>query len=107
MGFATFENVRLLTSCSTGELLCLGHPGFGYRVHARRMALGLGFLWDEVWVRVVGGFGLLCPVLTFRAVLNVFVNQIGPSFWIGSATPLVMMLVHLLVLQGRRAALNQ
>ena len=60
------------------------------------VALGLSFLWDQVWLRVVGGFGLLCAVITFHAVFNVFVNQTGPVFWIGNAIPLAMVLAYLL-----------
>ena len=65
-------------------------------VLAMTVALGLSFLWDQVWLRVVGGFGLMCSVITFHAVFNVFVSQTGPVFWIGNAIPLAMVLAYLL-----------
>ena len=60
VGFATFENVCFLTSYGTGELLRLVIRGFGagamHVVCGMVVALGLSFLWDQVWLRVVGGF---------------------------------------------------
>ena len=100
VGFATFENVCFLASYGTGELLRLAIRGVGtgamHVVCGMTVALGLSFLWDQVWLRVVGGFGLMCSVITFHAVFNVFVNQTGPVFWIGSAIPLAMVLAYLL-----------
>ena len=106
VGFATFENVCFLTSYGTGELVRLAIRGFGagamHVVCGMVVALGLSFLWDQVWLRVVGGFGLLCAVITFHAVFNVFVSQAGPVFWMGSAVPLTIVTAYLL-LPGRRA----
>lgn len=100
VGFATFENVCFLTSNGTGELVRLAVRGFGagamHVVCGMTVALGLSFLWDQVWLRVVGGFGLMCSVITFHAVFNVFVSQTGPVFWIGNAIPLAMVLAYLL-----------
>lgn len=100
VGFATFENVCFLTSFGTGELVRLAVRGFGagamHVVCGMTVALGLSFLWDQVWLRMVGGFGLMCSVITFHAVFNVFVSQTGPVFWIGNAIPLAMVLAYLL-----------
>lgn len=100
VGFATFENVCFLTANGTDELLRLVIRGFGagamHVVCGMAVALGLSFLWDQVWLRVIGGFGLLCAVITFHAVFNVFVNQTGPVFWIGNSVPLMMVLAYLL-----------
>ena len=105
VGFATFENICFLTSYGTGELVRLAIRGFGagamHVVCGMVVALGLSFLWDQVWLRVVGGFGLMCSVITFHAVFNVFVSQTGPVFWIGNAFPLLIVLVYLLILRRR------
>ena len=105
VGFATFENVCFLTSYGTSELLRLAIRGFGtgamHVVCGISVAVGLSFLWDQAWLRTVGGFGLLCFVITFHAIFNVFVNQSGAVFWIGSMIPLGMVLTYLLILRGR------
>lgn len=99
VGFATFENVCFLTSNGTSELLRLVIRGFGtgamHVVCGMIMAIGLFYLWDQVWLRIVGSFALLCLVITFHAVFNVFVNQAGAVFWIGSLIPLTVMLIYL------------
>ena len=103
VGFATFENVCFLTSYGTGELLRLAIRGFGtgamHVVCGVTVALGMAFLWDQAWLRTVGGFGLLCSVITFHAVFNVLVNQTGAVFWTGSAIPLLMLAVYLLFIR--------
>ena len=99
VGFATFENVCFLTSYGTSELLRLLIRGFGtgamHVVCGMVVAVGLFLLWDQIWLRAVGAFALLCFVITFHAVFNIFVNQSGAIFWIGSAIPLMLMLTYL------------
>ena len=100
VGFATFENVCFLTTYGTASLLRLVIRGFGtgamHVVCGMVIALGLFFLWDRVWLRTVGGFALLCFVITFHGTFNIFVNQSGAVFWIGSAIPLVMIFLYLI-----------
>ena len=100
VGFATFENVCFLTSYGSSNLLLLLIRGFGTgAMHAgcgMVVAVGLFFLWDQAWLRTVGVFALFCLVIRFHAIFNLFVNQTGAVFWIGSAIPLTMMLVYLL-----------
>jgi len=99
VGFATFENVCFLTSYGTSELLKLLIRGFGtgamHVVCGMVVAIGLFFLWDQIWLQTVGAFALLCFVTTFHAVFNIFVNQSGAVFWIGSTIPLVMILTYM------------
>ncbi|MBR0139379.1 MAG: PrsW family intramembrane metalloprotease [Firmicutes bacterium] len=105
VGFATFENVCFLTSYGTSELLRLLIRGFGtgamHVVCGMIVAVGLFYLWDQVWLRVVGAFALLCFVITFHAVFNVFVNQSGAVFWIGSMIPLTLVGVYLAVFRKK------
>lgn len=54
-----------------------------------------------MWLRTVGAFALLCFVITFHAIFNVFVNQTGTVFWIGSAIPLTVMLVYVVFFRHR------
>lgn len=105
VGFATFENVCFLTSYGTSELLRLVIRGFGtgamHVVCGVVVAIGLFFLWEQAWLRAVGGFALLCFVITFHAIFNVLVNQTGAVFWIGSAVPLTVMLAYMLFVRNR------
>ena len=102
VGFATFENVCFLTSYGTSNLLRLLIRGFGtgamHVVCGMVVAVGLFFLWERLWLRAVGTFALLCFVITFHAIFNIFVNQSGAVFWIGSAFPLLLMLAYLVFL---------
>ena len=105
VGFATFENVCFLTAYGTSNLRQLIIRGFStgamHVVCGMVVAVGLFFLWDQIWLRTVGAFALLCFVITFHAIFNVFVLQTGLVFWIGSAIPLTLMLVYLLFLRRR------
>ena len=99
VGFATFENVCFLTSYGTSDLLRLLIRGFGtgamHVVCGMIIAIGLYFLWDQTWLRIVGGFALLCFAVTFHAIFNIFVNQSGAVFWVGSIIPLTVIFVYL------------
>ena len=98
VGFATFENICFLTSFGTSDLLRLLIRGFGtgamHVVCGMVVAIGLFFLWDQVWLQAVGGFALLCVVITFHAIFNIFVGQTGVVFWIGSVIPLTIMFLY-------------
>ena len=105
VGFATFENVCFLTSYGTADLLRLLIRGFGtgamHVVCGMVAAVGLFFLWERVWLRTVGTFALLCFVITFHAIFNIFVAQSGAVFWVGSAFPLMLMLAYFLFLRRK------
>ena len=105
VGFATFENVCFLTSYGTADLPRLLIRGFGtgamHVVCGMVVAVGLFFLWEQVWLRTVGTFALLCFVITFHAIFNIFVNQSGAVFWIGSAFPLMLMLAYFVFLRRK------
>ena len=100
VGFATFENVCFLTSYGTSEFFRLVIRGFGtgamHVVSGMVIATGLFFLWDQKRLRLVGVFALLCFVITFHAIFNIFVNQSGAIFWIGALIPLVTVLSYLI-----------
>ena len=105
VGFATFENVCFLTSYGTSNLLRLLIRGFGtgamHVVCGMVVAVGLFLLWDQAKLRIVGVFALLCFVIRFHAIFNLLVSQEGFVFWIGSAIPLVMVLVYLIFFRKR------
>lgn len=105
VGFATFENVCFLTSYGTSEFLRLLIRGFGtgamHVVCGMVVAIGLYYLWDQVWLRIAGSFALLCFVITFHAVFNIFVNQDGMISWIGSILPLVVIIIYLVFVRHR------
>ena len=105
VGFATFENVCFLTAYGTSNLLRLLIRGFGtgamHVVCGMIIAIGIYYLWEQVWLRIVGAFALLCFVITFHAVFNIFVNQTGAVFWIGSVIPVTIVLVYLVFFRDR------
>ena len=105
VGFATFENICFLTSYGSSELLRLVIRGFGtgamHVVCGTVVAVGLFFMWEQTWLRTVGTFALLCFVTTFHAVFNIFVSQSGAVFWIGSAIPLTLMTVYIILLRRK------
>ena len=105
VGFATFENVCFLTAYGTKDLPRLLIRGFGtgamHVMCGMAVSVGLYFLWEKIWLRAVGGFALLCFVITYHALFNILVNQTGAAFWIGSAVPLTMMLGYFLFLRKR------
>ena len=107
VGFATFENVCFLTSFGTKDLLRLVIRGFGtgamHVVGGMVVSMGLFFLWDHVWLQAVGVFALLCFMIRFHAIFNVFVNQSGVIFWIGSAIPVTMILFYFIFIRRRIA----
>ena len=103
VGFATFENVCFLTSYGTSDLLHVLIRGFGtgamHVVCGLVVAVSLFHLWDKEWLRIMGGFALLCFVITFHGLFNIFMNQSGVIFWIGSAIPLTVMLFYWFILR--------
>ena len=105
VGFATFENVCFLTAYGTSELFRLVIRGFGtgamHVVCGMVVAEGLFLLWERMGLRIVGTFALLCFVITFHAIFNIFVNQTGAVFWVGSTIPLMVVLIYVLFLQKR------
>lgn len=105
VGFTTFENICYLTSYGTSELLRVLIRGFGtgalHVVCGLIVAIGFYYLWDHMWLRTVGTFALLCFVITVHAIFNIFVNQAGAVFWIGSAVPVGIILVYLIFLRKR------
>ncbi|MBQ3707378.1 MAG: PrsW family intramembrane metalloprotease [Clostridia bacterium] len=104
-GFATFENVCFLTDYGTSNLLRMVIRGFGTgAMHVACgvvVAAGLLLLWDMILPRAFGTFALLCFVITFHAVFNIFVSQTGPVFWIGSSIPMTLLLGYLLFIRKR------
>ena len=104
-GFATFENVCFLADYGTSDLLRLVIRGFGtgamHVACGMIVAAGLFFLWDLKWLRYIGTFALLCFVITFHALFNIFVLQTGHVFWIGSAFPMLLLLVYLLFIRKK------
>ena len=104
VGFATFENICFLTTYGTSDLLKILIRGFGtgamHILCGMMVAVGLYYMWEHTWFRVVGVFGVLCASITFHAIFNVMVSVSGASLWIGSAIPMTVILVALIVFRG-------
>ena len=100
VGFATFENVCFLTSYGTSDIVSLLIRGFGtgamHVLCGMMVSVGLFFLWERTWVRMLGTFAVICFAVTFHAIFNVMVGEGGISLWIGSAVPLTVILIYTL-----------
>ncbi len=99
VGFATFENACFIASYGPKEMMQLLIRGFGtgamHVVCGMLMAIGLYILLDQIWLKVIGSFALLCLVITIHAIFNMLVIRSGAVFWIGCAIPLIIVLVFL------------
>ena len=97
VGFATFENVCFLTSHGTSDLIKIMVRGFGtgamHVLCGMALSIGLFSLWDRAWLRLLGTFAVLCFAITFHAIFNILVSTFGLSMWIGSAIPLILILI--------------
>ena len=91
VGFATLENVCYLTVNGAGDLPGLIIRGFCtgtmHVVSSFLMSAGLIYLWNNVWLQVIGTIGLLSLAGTFHAVYNILVLQEGVTAWIGYIFP--------------------
>ena len=104
VGFATFENVCYLTVNGAARLLHLLIRGFGtgamHVVCGTLLAVGLLQLWDRLYLRVAGTFGLLSVAITYHATYNILVSQTGIIAWVGYLIPLLTGVLTLIL--GKR-----
>ena len=91
-GFATFENVCYLVSNGADNIISLVIRGFGtgamHVINGALIGIGLMLLWDRLYIRIAGMFGLLSLAVIFHAVYNLLVSQAGLAAWIGYVIPL-------------------
>ena len=104
VGFATFENVCYLTLNGAENLLNLLIRGFGtgtmHVISSIIMTFGMIYVWDRLWMRLIGTIGLLSLAGTFHAVYNMLVAQSGYFAKIGYMLPVCMAVCILL---GRKS----
>lgn len=105
VGFATFENVCYLTSNGAASLRHTVIRGFGtgamHIVCGMIVAFGLLYLWDRLYLRVVGTIGLVAAAITYHAVYNILVSQTGPVFVIGCFIPMLSVIIMLSIVRMR------
>ena len=101
VGFATFENVCYLTANGAGNLFDLAIRGFGtgmmHVVASVMMSLGMIYLWEQLWIRLIGTIGLLSLAGTFHAVYNILVTQPGYVAWVGYLIPVLTAVLIVMV----------
>ena len=85
LGFATFENVCYLTQNGADNVVFLLIRGFGtgamHVVCGLVIGVGLIFLWDRIWIRVVGLVGLLALAMNYHGIYNML--DIPSAVWTG------------------------
>ena len=103
IGFATFENVCYLTQNDTANVLFLGIRGFGtgamHVVCGMIISIGLLHLWDRIWLRRAGTFGLISLVITYHGIYNMLVSLTGTAALIGYLIP-VLTAISSIILQS-------
>ena len=104
IGFATFENVCYLLTNGAGNTLHLIIRGLGtgtmHLVCGMLIAGGLTMLWERLYLRMTGVFGLLCVAITYHAIYNLLVTQGGIAALIGYLIPILS--VFLIVLLNKK-----
>ena len=68
------------------------------------MGYGLVRMWDHAWLRLAGGFALLCLTMIFHALYNLFVAIGGAATIAAVAMPLCTLAVLLAFSHRRKAA---
>ncbi len=98
VGFATFENVCFLIQNGASGLLSLLIRGFStgtmHVVCGKLVSLGMFHLWDRLWLRVAGTFGLLSMAITYHSIFNLLVSQEGTAATVGFLIPAATFLVY-------------
>lgn len=101
IGFATFENVNYLMMNDASNMLHLLIRGFGtgtmHVITGVVIAIGLNFLWDRPFIKVVGTLVLLCTASVYHALYNILVSQTGTAAVIGYCIPVVTAVVALIL----------
>ncbi len=100
IGFATFENICYLTANGAAQFSQLLVRGFGtgaaHVVCGGIIAVGLLHLWDRLWLRIAGTVGLSALAITYHAVYNLLVSQVGVLAWIGFLIPMLTIIFGLI-----------
>lgn len=101
IGFATFENVNYLMMNDASNVLHLLIRGFGtgtmHVVTGVVIAIGLNFLWDRPFIKVVGTLVLLCTASIYHAIYNILVSQTGAAAVIGYFIPVVTAIMAVIL----------
>jgi RsiW-degrading membrane proteinase PrsW (M82 family) len=101
IGFATFENVNYLMMNDASNVLHLIIRGFGtgtmHVVTGVVIAIGLNFLWDRPFIKVVGTLVLLCTASIYHATFNILVSQTGGVAVIGYCIPVVTAILAVIL----------
>ncbi len=99
IGFATFENVCYLVRNGAEKILLLLIRGFGtgtmHLVCGMIMSIGLLFLVDQYWIRLIGMVGLLALVITYHSIYNMLVSRTGPVAIVGYLIPILTFVIVL------------
>ena len=100
LGFATFENVCYLTQNGADNVVFLLIRGFGtgamHVVCGLVIGVGLIFLWDRIWIRVVGLVGLLALAMNYHGIYNMLVTRNDAVAYIGYFIPLITVILGFL-----------
>ena len=93
IGFATFENTCYLIQNGAANILHLLIRGFEtgalHVICGFIISIGILFLWDQLWLRIAGIFGLLAAAVTVHGIYNTLVSQGENLALVGYLIPLV------------------
>lgn len=96
VSFATFENVCYLVVQGMENFQYVFMRGFVtgslHLVCGLIVGVGLMFIWEEKWLRVIGSFALLCVAVTYHGLYNLLVSESGILQIVGSLMPILTLL---------------
>lgn len=105
VGFATMESAFYLADNGVSYPGILALRGLSTAMMHLACGVVMGFgltrMWDHAWLRLAGGFALLCLTMTFHGLYNLFVTVGGAATIAAVAMPLVT-LVAILAFRGRK-----
>ena len=104
MGFATFENVCYLIQNGGSDFFNLLVRGFGtgamHIVCGVIIFTGIISLWEHLWLRMAGTFGLLVAVATYHGIYNMLVMQpYYPVVLVGCLIPLMSAVLFIIFMR--------
>lgn len=95
--FATFENICYLIENGAAQFSFILVRGFGtgamHIVCGAIASYGLVYVWQHVWLRIAGTFGLLGTAITFHAIYNLLIAHGGITQYIAYSLPVLTMIV--------------
>ncbi len=105
VGFATLENACYLSQNGAEQFSSLLIRGFGtgamHVVCGAFIGIGLLFLYERVWLQIVGTVGLLAIAISYHSIYNLLVSKPGIPALIGYFIPIISVFAVILPIRRK------